>query len=441
MNISEITQALKDGKLTAHALTSSYLEKINANKHLNAVIELNPDALKDAKNLDNSKDKSGELFGVPVLIKDNINTAGRMHTSAGSLALSNNIAPVDAPIVQKLRRAGAIILGKSNLTEFSNYISSNMKNGYSTLGGQTISAHNKDADTSGSSSGSAVAVSAGLCVCAVGTETYGSIISPSQNAGIVGIKPSDGLLIKDGIIPISHTLDTSGPMASCIDDARIMLSTLSGLDYRRPRDNDLSNMRIGIYRQNHAIMHKVVPPQWQEESEKLLTCLEKAGATLVELPEVQIPTDFVYDIMNYELKHAMNNYLSRCNNPNILQSLEDIIEFNRANEQAIKYGQDLFIKATDPSNQGLTDPNYLKAIDERNKAIESFDNVFKENKIDAIFATSGYFGIAAATGFASMTIPIGKTADNIPLGTSFMAQPFEEDVLIKIGYAVEELLG
>ena len=227
LTITEMLQAQRSGTLTSRALVQQFLAAAEENKRLNAISEINPEAFAEAGTLDASKDKSAALHGIPILVKDNIDVAG-MVTGAGSLALTRNVAQADADIVRLLRAAGAVILGKTSMTEFANYMADDMPNGYSSRGGQVLNLFAPEADPSGSSTGSAVAVGAGLCAAAVGTETCGSIVSPTQYAGVIGIKPTVGLISNRGILPISFTLDTVGPMARCADDARILLGVLAG---------------------------------------------------------------------------------------------------------------------------------------------------------------------------------------------------------------------
>ena len=432
MTIYQITEAIRNGALSSYGLVSQYISKIEANKRLNAVIELNPDALEIAQRLDTADVKIGALYGVPILIKDNINTGDRMHTSAGSVALAGNIAPEDAPVTRMLREAGAVILGKTNMTEFANYMSETMPNGYSSRGGQTLNLYDPEADPSGSSTGSAVAVAAGMCSAAVGSETCGSIISPAQCAGIVGIKPTAGLVSSQGVIPISFTLDTLGPMARCVDDAGLLLGVLAGKPIAQPHETRLTGVHIGISR----MTLEDADPEWIDANEKLISVMRELGADCNELPENHIDTGYIYTIMRHEFKSGINNYLQSMRNPKIPQSLQDIIQYNEKNPDiALKYGQDILLR--DNASIGTTEPEYLDAMKARDASIRMLNEMFDSNGIDVLFMPAANIGLAAATGFPSMTIPIGKTSKGLPIGSFFIARRYREDVLLKTTIVIE----
>jgi amidase len=431
-----MTEAIQKGTLSSHDLVSQYLSKIEMNRYLNSVIEINPDALDIAERLDAASNKKGALYGIPILLKDNINTGDRMHTSAGSIALAENIAQDDALAVQLLREAGAVILGKTNLTEFANFMTDGtMPNGYSSRGGLTLNFFAPGADPSGSSTGSAVAVAAGLCAAAVGSETCGSIISPAQYAGITGIKPTAGLISSHGVIPISFTLDTLGPMARCVEDAGLLLSVLARRPYEKPFGTRLTGIRIGISR----MITDDSDPEWIAANEQLINVMCKLGADCIELPNHGIRTDFLHPIMMHEFKFAINNYLHSMHNPAIPQTLQEIINFNISNSDiALKYGQNNFINANDNTSGTMTEPEYLEALAAQKIAIRMFDMLFIENRIDALFMPYSNLDLAAATGFPSITIPIGKTSKGLPIGSFFVAQRNSENVLLKVTGAIEK---
>jgi len=436
MTIAEMLRAQRSGTLTSRALVQQYLAAAEENKHLNAVSEINPEAFAEAGALDASKDKNAALHGIPILLKDNIDV-GAMVTGAGSVALTKNIAPVDAPIVRLLREAGAVILGKANMTEFANYMSDGMPNGYSSRGGQVLNLFDLAADPSGSSTGSAVAVGAGMCATAVGTETCGSIISPAQHAGAVGIKPTAGLINGRGILPISFTLDTAGPIARCADDMRILLGVLAGRQYDVPEPG-LRGLRIGACR---MFTDEMEDKEWLEPNENLVAVMQACGADCIELPEHSIRVGaFMGPIMRHEFKYGVNRYLRSMNNPAIPQSLAEIITYNqRYADTALRYGQGNLIEAENTADT-LAEPEYLQALEARELAIRDFDSLFIEHEIDLFFMTAANSGLAAATGFPSMTLPIGRTAKGLPIGSYLVGRRQREDALLRAASALEVVL-
>ena len=437
MSISEMVKCIKEGSLSSQELTSKYISNIEKNKHLNAVIEINPEAVEIAKRLDSLEKKEGALFGIPILVKDNINTGDKMRTSAGSVALANNIAPADAPIVLRLREAAAVILGKANTTEFANYMTTGaMPNGYSSRGGQTISFFDPKADPGGSSTGSGVAVAADMCAAAIGTETFGSIISPSQAAGITGIKPTIGLLSSEGIIPISFTLDTAGPMARCADDTRLLMEVLAGRKYQYDNTDKLKGVRIGICR----MFTDEADPEWVERNEQLIEIMRQMGAECIDLPEHNIRIENHLDgVLKYEFKHGIDTYLKSMKNPAIPQNLHEIINYNELHpEIALKYGQDNLIDINETTSGIMDEPEYKEAMAARNTAISEFEKLFTDNCIDSFFALTGDSSLGAWAGFPCMTIPIGKTSSGLPIGSYFAAERFNEGVLLRIASEIEK---
>lgn len=459
--IPELQEAMRKNEITSRALTLYYLSRIastdKCENGLNSVLELNPDALFIADMLDEMRangESLGPLHGIPVMLKDNISTCDKMHTSAGSVALGDNYMPYDARIVTLLRESGALILGKTNMTEFANYMTDNMPCGYSSRGGQVLNPYDKKADPSGSSSGSGVAVSANLCSVAVGTETCGSIISPSWANGIVGIKPTLGLLSRSGLIPISFTFDTPGPMTRTVTDAAILLGAMAGKDEKDPATfksgqtdytkyldkNGLDGARIGISR----MFTEDTGKEYLGQMEKIIEIMRENGADCVELPAHELKSGDKFGvIMNNEFKCGINNYLasSKNANSNVPKNLQEIILYNQNHpKEALKYGQSTLIGAQNNSSGNLTEPEYINAMLEREKIILSFDDIFTENKVDVIFCLAGT-GLPAFTGFPSMTIPafIGET--NLPEGTFWTARRFHEASLIRVTYALEQILN
>lgn len=463
-SIQEIHNAYKEKLITVRELVLFFLSEIakidKCGEELNSILEINPDALFIADELDKRLQEGEELttlFGIPVLLKDNINTADRLHTSAGSLALSDNYVLYDAHIVSRLREAGAVILGKANMTEFANYMTrEGMPSGYSSRGGQVINPYNKSKTPSGSSSGSAVAVAAGLCTISIGTETAGSILSPAGQNGIVGIKPTLGLVGRSGIIPISSTLDTAGPMARTVRDAAVLLSVIAGRDtkdaatYANPNStpddytqylskDGLRGVRIGINR-SQKLENFVLSEEGKDAFDHLCKTLVDAGAVLVD--NVNIDSNFsIGKIMRYEFKTSMNYYLSTLQGSSKMKTLKDIIEYNQSNSSvALKYGQSILIDAENNTSGTMTEPEYIEAVTERERSIEELDRLFDENNIDIMLCET-FTNIAPFTGFPSMTIPIGQRMDKLPMDSYWIARRFDEATLLKVTYAAELLLG
>lgn len=465
--IQELHMAYKEGTTTVKQVVLTLLSRIaeidSGADGLKSVIEINQDALFIAEKLDRQMPINAEmppLYGIPVLLKDNINTKDRMHTAAGSVALSDNYAPYDAHIVKGLRQAGAVIIGKSNMTEFANYMSRDgMPNGYSSRGGQVLNPYNRKEHPGGSSSGSGVAVAAGLCTVAVGTETSGSIISPAGRSGIVGIKPTLGLVGRSGIIPISSTHDTAGPMARTVYDAALLLNVLAGKDpddaathvhnHNNPDytsyigKNRLDGIRIGINRPQNTQTFKV--PEVSEESkiafDNLCSLLSDAGAVLVDT----IRLDYMYNmrgIMNNEFKPCLNYYLSTLNGSTKMKTLDDIVRYNQKHgATALKYGQSILLDAENNTSGALTEMAYIEGLVEREKTIGELDKIFDENQID-VMLNEAFTNIAPFTGFPSMTIPIGQSRDTgVPLSSYWIARRFDEASLIKVCSVAERLLG
>jgi len=447
--IREIHEAYSCGKLSVRSLVLSFLSRIasvdKGENGLNSVLEINPDALFIADKLDELLESGGEmgpLFGIPVLLKDNINTGDRLHTSAGSLSLADNYAPYDSDLAVLIRKAGAVILGKANMTEFANWMSRDgMPSGYSSRGGQVINPYNREMTPSGSSSGSAVAVAAGLCTVSVGTETSGSIISPAVHNGIVGLKPSLGLVSRNGIIPIASTFDTAGPMARSVEDAALLLNVISDSEIV-PAEFDpaaLTGLRIGINRSREN-KEEDFPDEYKAAFDRLLGLLGKAGAVLIDNTDMD-HVDYMGKALRYEFKACINYYLSTLHGSTKMTSLKDIVVFNQANaEAALKYGQSVLLDAENNTSGTLTEPEYLEAIFKREKSIAELEKIFSVNRIDILLCENPT-NLAPLTGFPALTIPIGKRKDNLPIGSYWMARHFEEGTLFRAAYAAEKLLG
>lgn len=456
LSIDELHAGYDSGALTVRKVALACMKRVaemdKGENGLNAVLELNPELLflADALDLKRARgEKLGPLFGVPVLLKDNINTGDKLTTTAGSLALKNNFAPKDAGVAKKLRAADALILGKANMTEFANFMSDGMSNGYSSRGGQVVSFHNRESDPSGSSTGSAVGVAAGYCPVSVGTETGGSIISPAMEAGLVGIKPTIGLISRAGIVPISLSQDTAGPMARTVRDAALLLAALAGEDekdpatwgravqaeeWMNPSPRGLRGLRLGICLTNKG----EVQEQDNRCADAMLERLKEAGAQLIELPDIPHAKGH-FPIMLHEFKRAMNAYLSALGESAPVKTLEEIIAFNQRHAKtALKYGQRLLLDAEHTTSGTLTEPRYIEAMLEREATREKMDALFDEHRLDAVFFY-GYTNIAPFCGYPCMTVRIGTKSNGVPVGSYFVARHFEEKTLFRIGYEVERL--
>jgi amidase len=478
ITLAALQDGMKSGKFTARGIAEKYLARIDSiDKHgpgLNAVIELNPDALTLADALDRerkAKGPRGPLHGIPVLIKDNIATRDRMQTTAGSMALVGTTPPKDAMAAKKLRDAGAVILGKTNLSEWANIRSSHATSGWSGRGGQTHCPYALDRNPSGSSSGSGAAVAANLCPVAVGTETDGSIVSPANNNGIVGIKPTLGLVSRAGIIPIAHSQDTAGPMARTVTDAAILLGTLTGvdgddaatltlhgqggLDYTAFLDpKGLTGARIGVVRKLFGF-HDGVDLLMNDAIEEI----KRQGATVVDPADISTLDqmgDAEEEVLLSEFKADLNAYLAKLGEAAPVHTLEDIIEFNQQHHELEMpfFGQDLFVKAQ--AKGSLYRKEYLDALAKcrtltRAKGI---DAVMDQYKLDALLAPTGapawltdYIDgdhdlggsstPPAVAGYPHITVPMGFIS-GLPVGISFFGRAWSEPTLIKLAFAYEQ---
>ena len=476
ITIDALQEKMKSGALTSQSITQAYLDRINkidkAGPKLNAVIEINPDAISIATAMDAER-KSGKLrgplHGIPVLIKDNIDTGDKMMTTAGALALTGNIASKDAFIVAKLREAGAVLLGKTNLSEWANYRSTSSSSGWSSRGGQTKMPYVLDHNPCGSSSGTGVAVAANLCAVAIGTETDGSITCPASVNGVVGIKPTVGLLSRTGIIPISSTQDTAGPLARTVKDAAIFLGALAGIDekdavtanskdkaapdYTKYLDaNGLKGKRIGVdlkKKSKNQFINRLL--------EKNIEVLKAQGATIVDIEFVDKINElgrYEGTIFRNEFKAGLNAYLAGTNHK--IKTLQDVITFNQQNEdKAMPYFKQELLEASEKS-KGLTDKDYLEALAKgRDVSRKIIDDLIATNKLDAIAGiTMGpscsidvMYGDrwgddfltqpAAMSGYPHISVPGGWVYD-LPVGFSFFAGAYKEGELIGMAYAYEQ---
>jgi amidase len=478
--ISELQEKMESGELTARRLAELYLERISEidkdGPYINSVIELNPDALEIAVTLDAERQEGktrGPLHGIPILIKDNIDTADRMQTTSGSLALEGNIAAKDAFIVKQLRKAGALILGKTNLSEWANFRGKRSVSGWSSRGGLTRNPYALDRSACGSSSGSGAAVAANLCAAAVGTETDGSIICPAQTNGIVGIKPTLGLLSRSGIIPIAHSQDTAGPMARTVADAAILLAAMTGIDsqdaatrlskkrsfsnYTKFLDRDgLQGARIGVARNMAGTNPRII-----KIFEHCIEVLKHLGAVIVDPADVPNFDKFdktEMDVLHYEFKSDLNKYLKSVNGAVRVHSMEDVIKFNDENSHRVMpyFGQEHMLTAQEKKT--LRDKKYRAAL-ARNLRLtrkEGIDAALRKHKVDALIVPTGgpawlidlvngdsinwdmeSTSPAAVAGYPHITVPAGYIF-GLPVGISFIGQAWQEPTLIKFAYAFEQ---
>lgn len=470
--VADMNAAMEAGRLTSRKLVEQYLANIKLiDGKLNSIIELNPDALAIADQMDRERKAGkprGRLHGIPVLIKDNIDTADKMKTTAGSLALADAPTPKkDAFIVTQLRNAGAVIIGKTNLSEWANFRSTKSSSGWSARGGQTHNPYILDRNPCGSSSGSGAAISANLAAVAVGTETDGSVVCPSATCGIVGIKPTLGLVSRSGIIPIAHSQDTAGPMCRTVADAALLLTVLAASDAgdaitsaaaREKKDytqflqkDGLRGMKIGVARQYFGRSSKVdalIEPQ--------LLVLKDGGATLVdvEFPKLRDFGDAEYEVLLYEFKADLNNYLAARGGQ--YKTLKELIDFNNKNadKEMPYFGQEIFIQAE--TKGSLSERAYQIALLQSKLMTQEqgIDGVAEKAKVDAFVAPSGgpawitdlvggdcgvfeSSSLAAVSGYPNITVPAGYI-QGLPIGISFFGKAFSEPTLIKAAYAFEQ---
>ncbi len=476
--IAEFQDGMRSGRLTARTITRKYLDRVEdidkRGPAINSVIEINPDAMAIAEALDRERKEKGArgpLHGIPIFIKDNIDTADRMMTTAGSLALVGSTPARDAFIVRRLRESGAVILGKTNLSEWANFRSSHSSSGWSARGGQTRNPYVLDRNPCGSSSGSGAAAAANLCAASIGTETDGSVVCPSSTNSLVGIKPTLGLVSRTGIIPIAHSQDTAGPMARTVADAAVLLGALSGIDprdsatrssqgkshsdYTRFLDKDgLRGARIGVARAYFNFNDQV-----DKRMEELIGEIKKLGAVVID--PANIPTkgkfdDSEFEVLLYEFKADLNAYLAGLGPKAPVHTLKEVIEFNEKNrdKEMPYFGQDIFIKAE--GKGPLTDKKYLQALRKNNLLSRSqgIDFVMRRHRLDALIAptggpawptdwingdhfSGGYSSASAVAGYPHITVPAGYIF-GLPFGISFFGAAYSEPKLIKYAYSFEQ---
>ena len=477
--ITQLQQGMHSGRYTARALCERYLSRIDAldrrGPSIRAVLETNPDALAIADSLDaerRAKGPRGPLHGIPVLIKDNVATEDRMATTAGSLALVGAQAPGDAFVAERLRAAGAVILGKTNLSEWANFRSSHSSSGWSARGGQCRNPYALDRSPCGSSAGSGAAVAASCCAVAVGTETDGSIVCPAGAHALVGIKPTLGLVSRSGIVPIAHSQDTAGPMARTVADAAVLLGALTGVDPRDPVTqgskgrsssdytafldaNGLKGARIGVARTKFFGYH----PPTDRLVEEALDTMRRLGAVIVDpadIPHAGEYDDSELEVLLYEFKADLNGYLADLGAGAPVHTLKELIDFNERHraEELPYFDQDLFEKAE--AKGPLTEAAYVQALakDQRLARDEGLDAVLATLTLDAVVAPTGnppwtidlvngdhFLGgsstPAAVAGYPSITVPVGYVF-GLPVGVSFIGRPFSEPLLITLAYALEQ---
>ena len=478
LTVQQLSDEMQQGIRSSRQITQLYLDRIARidKNHLNSVIEVNPDALDIAENLDQERASGqvrGPLHGIPVMIKDNIDTGDKMMTTAGSLALVGPSATRDAFIVEKLRNAGAVLLGKTNLSEWANFRSERSSSGWSGRGRQCRNPYAMDRNPCGSSSGSGAAVSANFCAITIGTETNGSIVCPANANGVVGIKPTVGLWSRSGIIPISHTQDTAGPMARTVADATALLGPLCGIDQSDSRSisseghfqldytqfldpNGLRGKRIGVWRSAMGFHEKV-----DEVMEESFDRMRSAGAEIIDKVDITGHHQIAgagYQVMLYEFKHGLNQYLSSRADIDI-GNLQDLIEFNEANrDRSMPYfGQERLLLAQEKGD--LDTPEYHESVEKvlRLSREEGIDQTLKEHQLDAIVAPTGgpawpidqingdHFrggssSPAARAGYPSISVPAGYI-HGLPVGISLFSTAWREPELIAMAYAFEHARG
>ncbi len=438
VTITELSKIIKNKTFSIKEIVSQYLEQIDSLDKgfhgLNSICEINSDVITIAEELDErNKGDSGLLYGVPILLKDNINTADRLHTSAGSLALADSIAETDAEIVNILRKKGAIILGKTNMTEFANYMTKGMPNGYSSKGGIVKSPYVLSESPAGSSTGSGVAVAVNLCTAAFGTDTSGSIISPGLKNGIVGYRPGKGTLSIKGIIPISFTLDMVGPMTRTVKDAIIIFNEISADKIHFTEKTSLKGIVIGIDQSSIDNMSQ----EDEKKANGVLDKLKKAGAILKQLHLKTISNKKIDDIKKYEFKYVMNQYLAELPQDYKIKSLKEIIEFNNNHkEDALRYGQILLEDAQNNTSGDMTESIYLDTLKDMESTKRYMSDQLKDVNVCIVFKDHP---IVQYTGLPAITVPCGLYNNGMPYGINIIAQTDEE--LLNTAYAIEQIAG
>jgi amidase len=452
--VKNLIQNLTSGSITSEQIILQYLEKIatidQGNPKYNSIREVNIHALAEAKRLDLER-QSGNirspLHGIPVVLKDNINTTGVMATTAGTYAFKDHFAKEDATLVKTLKDKGLIILGKANLTELANFMAINMKNGYSSYGGQVLYPFDLSDDPSGSSAGSAVSVSIDVTPLSIGTETSGSIMSPSMHNGIIGIKPTIGLVSRTGIVPISSTLDTAGPMGRTVYDVALLLEAMVSKDdedrysntqpddlktnYSEQLSNTLKPLNIGIVRTSYNQLSN----NQQDIVDSFIASLREHK--LMNTFELKIDEPKIFmPILFYEFENEFNQFLSTYQPSNKVHSLFDLIRYNREyKNQTLKYGQKILEMAHNYNDLNA----YHQALKERDELTKQLKRLFYEYKLDAIYFV-GYTSLGPLCGFPSMNVPMGLL-EGKPIGTYLLGNQFEEGRLLQVASIVETITG
>ncbi|SFL74852.1 amidase [Paenibacillus sp. 1_12] len=468
-DITKLQTAMEAGTVTSEELVQEYLDRIHKyDSSINSILEINPDALHIARALDQERKDTGSrgsLHGIPILLKDNIDTQDNLHTSAGSVALAGSFAAADAYIASKLRSAGAVLLGKANMTEWSNFMSSRMPAGYSSRGGYVLNPYGPgELFVSGSSSGSAAAVAANLGAAAIGTETAGSIVGPASQSFLVGIKPTVGLISRAGIIPISSSQDTPGPIAKTVSDAAIILGACTGIDEKDSATltsengaltdytpfldaSFLSQARIGIPR--HYYKH--LDEERLAIMEAAIVTLKQEGVTIVDPVTLHVEQNsWNNDVIMYEFKKGLNHYLSQLADSAPIHSLKELIAYNEKHtEIALQYGQDTLIRSEENT---LTEQTYLQKKQAYSELplLQGIDYAIDTHSLDALLLPGDVDGmyIAARLGYPLITVPAGYSANGVidsdgdstkgPFGVIFSGKAWSEPTLIKLAYGFEQ---
>jgi amidase len=475
LTIRQLQKGYKEGKYTVKDVVKVYLNRISEidknGPMLNSIIEINPDALNIAGELEKEAAEGkpeGPLYGVPVILKDNIDTHDRMSTTAGATALRNSFPGSDSYVATKLREAGAIIIAKSNLSEWANFRAKMSSSGWSAIGGQTRNPYVLDRNPCGSSSGSGVAVSANLCMVAIGTETNGSIVCPSNNNGIAGIKPTVGLISRSGIVPISFTQDTPGPMARTVEDIAITLGALTGIDSTDSKTfasqgkfftdytgflkkDGLKGKRIGLLKKAMGFSDKV-----DTLMNKTVAYLKANGAEVVgiEFPKGLNYEDASFQVLLYEFKDGLNKYFAGHSGSSV-KNIKDLIQYNKSDSVELRYFDQNLLEQADQKGD-LNSTEYKKALATMIKATrdDGIDKVMNTYKLDAIMAPTGspawktdmllgdhFVGgsssLAAISGYPAITVPMGFI-DDLPVGVTFFGRAWNESILLEIAYSYEQ---
>lgn len=455
--IEKMQEKMEAGELSSHELVLMYQARIaKYDPAIHSVLELNPDALHIAAALDaerKAKGPRGPLHGIPVLIKDNIATQDKMHTSAGSLALKDSFAPRDSFVAARLREAGAVILGKTNMTEWANFMANGMKSGYSSRGGQVLNPYGPDKfDVGGSSSGSGASIASNLAAAAVGTETDGSILNPASQNSLVGIKPTVGLVSRRGIIPIAHSQDTAGPMARTVKDAVFLLRAIAGQDEEDPatlaNQIDLTADELfdpaALKGKRIAFVTEEYLGKLSKDKEaifqKAVETLERLGAEVFEAAMPASKAKWGYKVLLHEFKAGINAYLNDLPPHYPVRSLADVIAFNEKHPaETLKYGQEVLLESEAKSGT-LTEAEYLEEL-EYNLYMareQGVDYVLEEYGADALLFPMDGSTIGPKAGYPSITVPAGYANDGEPVGITFTGTAFSEPLLIKLAYAYEQ---